>query len=71
MFRNKIPVGRIIPSVFSEKVQNLTVFFFFKYLHDSNSIFRARGINSERVSDCAVMQQECRTDFFDCSICEF
>ena len=32
-------------SIFSSKVQNLTVFF--NYLHDSNSIFRAGGINSE------------------------
>ena len=29
---------------FSSKVQNLTVC---KYLHDSNSIFRAAGINTE------------------------
>ena len=32
-------------SIFSAKVQNLAVFFI--YLHDSNSIFRAAGINSE------------------------
>ena len=48
----KIPFGRIIPP-FSAKVQNLTVFFFI-YLHDSNSIFWARGINSEWVSGGTV-----------------
>ena len=37
---------------FSAKVQNLTVFF--NYLHDSNSIFWARGINSEWVSGGTV-----------------
>ena len=38
----KIPFGRIIPLLFSSKVQNLTLFL--NYLHDSNSIFRARRI---------------------------
>ena len=38
---------------FSSKVQNLTVFFFY-YSHDSNSIFRARRINSEWVFRCTV-----------------
>ena len=33
----KIPFGRIYSSIFSAKVQNLTVFS--NYLHDSNSIF--------------------------------
>ena len=38
---------------FSAKVQNLAVFFI--YLHDSNSIFWARGINSEWVFGRTVM----------------
>ena len=42
MFRH-IPFVRIIPH-FPSKVQNLTVF---NYLHDSNSIFRAAGMNAE------------------------
>ena len=36
-------------SIFSSKVQNLTVLF--NYLHDSNSIFRVGGINSENVPE--------------------
>ena len=40
-------------SIFSAKVQNPAVFFI--YLHDSNSIFRAAGINSEWVSGCTVL----------------
>ena len=38
--------------LFSSKVQNLT--FFQLFLHDSNSIFRAAGINSEWVSGGTV-----------------
>ena len=45
--KKKIPVRRIIPPFFSAKVQNLAVLFI--YLHDSNSIFWARGIYSEGV----------------------
>ena len=44
MFRKKKTVGRIIRS----KVQILTRVF--KYLHDSNSIFRPARINSELIS---------------------
>ena len=41
----KNPFRTNYSSIFSAKVQNLAVFFI--YLHDSNSIFRAAGINSE------------------------
>ena len=48
MFRKKKKTRRTnYSSIFPSKVQNLTVFF--NYLHDSNSIVRARGINSESV----------------------
>ena len=40
MFRKKIPFGRIIPPFFFESSESDRVF---NYLHDSNSIFRARG----------------------------
>ena len=40
-------------SIFSAKVQNLAVFFI--YLHDSNSFFWARGINSEIFSGGTVI----------------
>ena len=43
MFR-KIPFGRIIPPFFFESSESDRVL---NYLHDSNSIFRARGIKSE------------------------
>ena len=43
----QIPLGRIIPPFFFDSSESDRVFI---YLHDSNSIFRARGINSERVS---------------------
>ena len=42
----KIPVGRIIPPFFESSESERV----FNYLHDSNSIFRERGINSEWVS---------------------
>ena len=44
MFRKKFLVGRIIPPFFFESSESDRVF---NYLHDSNSIFRARRINSE------------------------
>ena len=44
MFRKKIPFRRIIPPFFLQKCRILP---FFIYLHDSNSIFWARGIKSE------------------------
>ena len=43
-------------SFFSAKVQNLAVFFI--YLHDSNSCFWARGINSEIFSGGTVMLED-------------
>ena len=51
MFR-KNPFRTNYSSIFSAEVQNLTVFFI--YLHDSNSIFWAAGINSEWVSGGTV-----------------
>ena len=51
MFR-KNPRRTNYSSIFPSKVQNL--FVFSKYLHDSNSIFRARGINSEIFSGGTV-----------------
>ena len=53
MFRKKIPVGRIIPPFFFESSESDRVFI---YLHDSNSIFRAQGINSEWVSARIVLE---------------
>ena len=44
MFRKKIPFGRIIPPFFLRKCR---IWPFLNYLQDSNSIFRAAGINSE------------------------
>ena len=44
-------------SIFSAKVQNLAVFF--NYLHDSNSIFQAAGINSEGFFGRTVQATEC------------
>ena len=38
----KIPVGRVIPPFFFESSESDR---FFNSLHDSNSTFRARGIN--------------------------
>ena len=49
----KIPVGRIIPPFFFESSESDRVF---NYLHDSNSIFRARRINSEWVSGGTVIR---------------
>ena len=46
MFRKKIPSRRIIPPFFLQKFR---IWPFLNYLHDSNSIFRAAGINSEGV----------------------
>ena len=51
MFRKTIPVGRIIPPFFLESSESDRVF---NYLYDSNSIFRARRINSEWVSGGTV-----------------
>ena len=51
MFRKKIPVGRIIPPFFFESSESGR---FLNYLHDSNSIFRARRIKSEGVSGGTV-----------------
>ena len=49
----KNPFRTNYSSIFSAKVQNLAVFFI--YLHDSNSIFRAAGINSEIFSARTVI----------------
>ena len=51
MFRKKIPVGRIIPPFLCKSSESGR---FFIYLHDSNSIFRARRIKSEIFSGCTV-----------------
>ena len=51
MFRKKIPLGRIIPPFFFESSESDRVF---NYLHDSNSIFRAAGFNSETFSGGTV-----------------
>ena len=51
MFRRTIPFGRIIPPFFFESSESDR---FSDYLHDSSSIFRARGINSENVPGCTV-----------------
>ena len=48
----KIPFGRIIPPFFFESSESDRVF---NYLHDSNSIFWARGINSEIFSGGTVV----------------
>ena len=42
----QIPVGRIVPLFFFESSESGRVF---NYLHDSNSIFRVGGIDSEWV----------------------
>ena len=52
MFRKKIPVGRIIPPFFFGRSESD---HFCNYLHDSNSIFRAGGINSEWVRARTVL----------------
>ena len=51
MFRTKNPSRTNYSSIFSSKVQNLTVF---NYLHDSNSIFRVGWMKSENVQGCTV-----------------
>ena len=48
MFR-KNPFRTNYSSIFSFESSESDRFFFFNYLHDSNSIFRARRINSEWV----------------------
>ena len=53
----KIPFGRIVP-LFSSKVQNSSVF---NYLHDSNSIFRVRRLNSEIFSDGTITPSQSST----------
>ena len=50
--KKKKPLSDELFLVFPSIVQNLTVFF--NYLHDSNSIFRAARINSEKVSGATV-----------------
>ena len=45
--KKKIPSGRIIPPFFLRKFR---IWPFLNYLQDSNSIFRAAGINSEGFS---------------------
>ena len=47
----KIPFRRIIPPFFFESSESDRVF---NYLHDSNSIFRAAGTNSETFSGGTV-----------------
>ena len=56
-FEKKIPVGRIIPPFFFESSESDRVF---NYLHDSNSIFRAAGINSETVSGGTVVDDNAK-----------
>ena len=51
--KKKIPSGRIIPPFFLRKCR---IWPFLNYLHDSNSIFRARGINSEWVFGRTVVE---------------
>ena len=58
MFREKIPVGRIIPPFFFESSESDR---FFNYLHDSNSIFRVGRINQETFSVRAVTTTSRRT----------
>ena len=53
MFR-KSPRRTIYSSIFLRKFRIWPFFFFFIFLHDSNSIFRARGINSEWVRNRTV-----------------
>ena len=52
--KKKNPFGRIIPPFFFESSESDRVF---NYLFDSNSIFRARGLNSEWVSARMVRRQ--------------
>ena len=63
MFRKKNPRRTNYSSIFSAKVQNLAVL---NHLHDSNSIFRAAGINSEggfgRTVLCGTMNPSTLTD---------
>ena len=47
----KIPLERIVPPFFSESSESDRVI---NYLHDSNSIFRVGGINSEWVFRCTA-----------------
>ena len=75
MFRKKIPFGRIIPQFFFESSESDRVF---NYLHDSNSIFRARRMKSENVFGRTVVAhtvyqkwldifpKQPETFFFDC-----
>ena len=53
--KKKITVGRIILPFFFESSESDR---FFNYLPDSNSIFRARRINSESVSARTVLGQD-------------
>ena len=60
------PFGRIIPPFFFESSESERVF---NYLHDSNSILRAAGINSEWVSGGTVLAvnmsgRSCPSRFF-------
>ena len=57
MFRKKIPSGRIIPPFFLRKFR---IWPFLNYLQDSNSIFRAAGINSEGFFGRTVFAKACR-----------
>ena len=52
MFRKKIPSDDLFLHFFFESSESDRVF---NFLHDSNSIFRARGINSEWVPGCAAL----------------
>ena len=52
MFRKKIPFGRIIPPFFFESSESDR--FFFNYLHDSNSIFRAAELTQNGFRDRTV-----------------
>ena len=54
MFRKKSPSDESFLHFFCKSSESDRVF---NHLHDSNSIFRARGINSEWVSGGTVMQK--------------
>ena len=55
--KKKIHFGRVIPPFFFESSESDRVF---NYLHDSNSIFRAAGINSETFSGGTVVNDNAK-----------
>ena len=58
----KIPFGRIIPPFFLRKFR---IWPFFNYLHDSNSICRAQGTNSEIFFGRTVPKRRKKRRLFD------